>query len=317
VAAVAKGLQIRKQTDDARSPSTNDYQYIGDAFRIKQILLNFLSNAVKFTSSGTVRIIFSITPSTGGIDYLRYAVTDNGIGIADTSKLFQPFVQADASISRKYGGTGLGLSICQKLANALGGETGVQSVLGEGSTFWVEIPAKKVENIRCIQNPISQGVPRLCKAQMFVGDSNLRKYKLLLAEDNRVNIKVALKMLARLGYTDVTVVENGQLAVDAVVAASSTPYDLILMDLWMPLMDGIKATRSIRAHEVSRGLPRTPILALSASSLSEDQKAALDSGMNGFLSKPMTLNSLKHGIEDFLGSEFDLESTADYPTQRL
>jgi signal transduction histidine kinase/ActR/RegA family two-component response regulator len=236
----------------------------GDASRLRQVLLNLGSNAVKFTDVGEVRLSLSAEPE----DNLLFAVSDTGIGIDDHAKarLFQDFSQADSSIARRYGGTGLGLAISRRLVELMGGCITVESCPGQGSTFFVRLPLP-VATLRASVEAASAPLPSL---------------DLLLAEDNPVNAKLLDAILKRAGHR-VTMVANGQ---EAVEAATAQHFDVILMDMQMPIMDGLAATQAIRALPGPIGT--TPILGVTANAFIEDQLRCLEAGMNGYVTKPVT-----------------------------
>jgi len=241
----------------------------GDPGRLRQILFNLVGNAIKFTEAGWVRIEVTALGDAAGRRRLRIAVTDTGIGIAPEARatLFQEFTQADRSITRRFGGTGLGLAISKRIAEAMGGTIGVDSTPGRGSTFWIEVafpPAKAPVVAASARTEVP--VPPL---------------RILLAEDNLVNQQVARGLLVRRGYV-VDVVGDGAAAVDAVRAHT---YDVVLMDVHMPRMDGIEATRAIRRLPGDKG--RVPIIALSASAMRSEADSAQAAGMDGALPKPI------------------------------
>lgn len=251
-----------------------------DPTRLRQVLLNLLSNAVKFTRNGTVTLRLREFVR-NDVLMLRFEVQDTGIGIDETgiAKLFQPFTQVDASISRKYGGTGLGLTICKEIVDKLEGEMGVRSELGAGSTFWLEIPTK-IADVITEASPAIAATPAV--PELPVGD-------ILLVEDNAVNQQVATRFLERLGQK-VTIANNG---LEAVAIARRQTFDLILMDMQMPEMDGIQATRRIRAEVPDVA----PIIAMTANASDDDRKACMEAGMAGFESKPITLKRLRIVLE--------------------
>lgn len=258
------------------APGTEGF-FLGDQTRVRQILLNLAGNAVKFTDKGEVRIAVTAKPAG-----LRFEVVDTGIGIAPDAlpHLFASFSQADASTTRRFGGTGLGLAISKKLAEGMGGSVGVESVLGKGSRFWLELPlpmtAAPVESV-----PVTQGA----------GVARQRTAHVLLVEDNLVNQKLAGALLGRLGHT-FDLAENG---CQAVAAARTRAYEVILMDMQMPEMDGLEATRQIRAGDGPNA--DTWIVALTANAMQSDQEACCVAGMNDFLSKPFNREALAHVIE--------------------
>ena len=247
-----------------------------DPTRLRQVLLNLLSNAVKFTHKGRVTLRLRQFHREGVL-HLRFEVEDTGIGIdpAGLAKLFQPFTQVDASISRKYGGTGLGLTICKQIVEKLGGELGVRSEPGQGSLFWMEVPAEAAE----METDAALSMPAADP------EAPLTRSNILLVEDNLVNQQVATRFLDRLGQT-VTIANNG---IEAVAIARAKPFDIILMDMQMPEMDGIEATRRIRAEVVNPA----PIIAMTANASDEDRRRCLEAGMVGFESKPITLKRLQ------------------------
>ncbi|MDO6966355.1 ATP-binding protein [Rhizobium alvei] len=284
------------------APESLSLPYIRtDVTRLRQVLLNLMSNAAKFTRNGSVTLRISERNEDGTLR-MRFDVIDTGIGINEEgrAKLFKPFSQVDASIARKYGGTGLGLTICKEIVEQLGGVIDVESVFGHGSTFWFEIPVEagqppKQQNDT---NAIATLVPRL---------------NVLIVEDNPINLHVALKFLNHLGQ-DVVSAENGAIAIEK---AEETAFDLILMDMQMPVMDGIEAARRIRAGEGKSR--RSPIYALTANASDDDARLCLEAGMDGFQSKPINMNKLRQMIIETagrLGKTLPApESTIKHPAQ--
>jgi signal transduction histidine kinase/CheY-like chemotaxis protein/HPt (histidine-containing phosphotransfer) domain-containing protein len=257
-----------------------DVPYIRtDVTRLRQVILNLMSNAVKFTRSGTVTLVVRQAVTSEGI-VLRVEVRDTGIGIdaAGKEKLFLPFSQVDASITRKYGGTGLGLTICKEIIERLGGTIGVESQPGSGSTFWFEVPVERGR-----QPP----GPSVAASSAAVP---LPKLRILLVEDNAVNLHVATRFLAHLGQ-DVETAENGAVAVQK---CEGTAFDLILMDMQMPVMDGIEATIKIRRGNGKSC--RSPIVAMTANASDDDTVQCIDAGMDGFQSKPVSIEKLRRVI---------------------
>lgn len=259
----------------------------GDAGRLSQILLNLLGNAIKFTAEGCVTLRSRVLDRADGMVWLRFEVEDSGIGIepAALSRLFQPFVQAEASTARRFGGTGLGLAICKRLAEVMGGEIGVESRPGEGSRFHVDLPFAPASALALARAEASQGAP----APPSVG-----RARLLLVEDNPVNQTVATRMLHRLGMS-VDVVDDGEAAV---AALREHPYDLVFMDCNMPRMDGFAASRAIRAQE--RTGRRVPIIAMTAAAYEGDRERCIEAGMDDYLSKPVRINELSRMIATWL-----------------
>jgi signal transduction histidine kinase/AmiR/NasT family two-component response regulator/HPt (histidine-containing phosphotransfer) domain-containing protein len=272
--ASAKGLAI-KTIEDSLLPSA----LMGDAGRIRQMLLNLLSNAVKFTQSGEVVISVRCLQRNAESATIEWCVTDTGIGIpSDRIKdLFKDFMQADNSISRRFGGSGLGLAICKRLVAQMGGEIGIISALGEGSTFRISLTLPVVEKAALVERDDNEYYGDFAATLAALG----RPLRVLIADDNATNRLVAAKMLK-----DFDVQTNMACdGVEAVEAVSRFPYDVILMDMRMPEMDGLQATRAIR----TRGgrLATVPIIAFTANAFAEDMQACRDAGMNDFVVKPV------------------------------
>jgi signal transduction histidine kinase/ActR/RegA family two-component response regulator len=246
---------------------------MSDPVRLRQILTNFLGNAVKFTAQG--RISISVEYREGRPPLLYFSVTDTGIGIPPEvrAKLFQPFTQGDASTTRRFGGTGLGLTISKRLAELLGGGTGVESQPGLGSTFWFSVAGRTAESPEA-RNKARSRTGFKCPA------------RILVVEDVAVNRLVAVRLLKKLGG-EVDTAHNGLEAIDAV---SSRMYDLVLMDCHMPEMDGFEATRAIRAKGGAFSV--LPIVALTADVMAEDKERCLAAGMNDYLAKPIQVPEL-------------------------
>jgi signal transduction histidine kinase/DNA-binding response OmpR family regulator len=279
--AQAKALTLEVKID----PSVPQYLK-ADPARLRQVLLNLIGNAVKFTERGRIEVAATAERRNGG-NILRVTVTDTGVGIPaeHLDRLFVSFSQADASISRKYGGTGLGLAISKKLVERMGGAIGVESRVGQGSTFWFELPVEAAAPADAAKT--SRDIP----AEQFTAALAVLRgrdcpLRLLLAEDNTTNQIVVKAALAKHGvHPDIA--NNG---LEAVQAASAVDYDLILMDMQMPEMDGIEATRAIRALPGSAA--KTPIVALTANTFASDIEACRAAGMNGHIAKPFRPNEL-------------------------
>jgi two-component system sensor histidine kinase/response regulator len=241
-------------------------ELVGDARRLRQILLNLVDNAVKFTEKGKVVVSVSVEACTDDAVLLHFAVKDTGIGLSQEQmgRLFQSFQQADTSITRKFGGTGLGLAASKKLVQLMGGEVGVQSQPGAGSTFWFTARFGR-------SAPATAPVPTMAA---------IRGARILLVEDNDINQLVACDMLQDAGFV-VDLADNGQVALDRI---AQTLYDLVLMDMQMPVMDGITATAAVRRMEQHR---RLPIIAVTANVMPQDRRKCMEAGMNDFLAKPI------------------------------
>lgn len=290
----AKGLKF------SMSIKTLQGWFHGDFFRLRQILLNLVQNAVKFTVSGSVGIKARFR-ETGGRSFARFEVHDTGIGLSPEvhQAIFEPFRQGDASTTRRYGGTGLGLSICKKLIEQMNGRIGVVSSLGKGSTFWFEIPLERATAPKKKQKKKTDDVPR-------PRPRLTKEFKILVAEDNSVNRRFLAYTLERAG-AKVEFVENGRLAVEA---AERNSYDLILMDCHMPEMDGFEATRRIR--RLSGANADIPIVALTADVLKGTRERCTESGMNDYLRKPIEparlVQYLAKHISDSRGRVLDLKA---------
>jgi len=293
VRAGQKGIQLRFEMPE------NLPRMLCDPTRLTQLLSNFVSNAIKFTQQGEVLISVRLLNESPDSLRVRCAVSDNGIGIAPDAqrKLFAPFTQADGSTSRRFGGTGLGLAICKQLVTMLDrqGEIGVESVLGEGATFYFTLRLAKAKGD---------------EPSVLIGrnEGRTRRFsgRVLVAEDNETNQQVAVTLLRSLGIEPV-LAKDGR---EAVECHARERFDLILMDYHMPELDGCEATESIRAYESAAQLPRTPIVAVTASVLKEDKDRCVLSGMDDFLAKPIRQQSLSVMLSKWLLSE-QLNTVAD------
>ncbi len=278
--AEAKGLGFSLQIADRARGVWN-----GDSVRVRQVLYNLISNALKFTTHGQVDVMID-APEVDGARVLRTRVQDTGIGIAEENleTLFDKFVQADSSTTRRFGGTGLGLSICRELVSLMGGSIDVQSTPGKGTCFEVVLPLAWLSPESQLASPPA---PTPTEQQQDAADSG-PPLRVLAAEDNETNQTVLRTILETLGV-ELTVVDNGQQALDAWLGGG---FDLILMDIQMPVMDGVAATRKIRAAESERGLKRTPIVALSANAMKHQVAEYLEAGMDAHLAKPIQIEKL-------------------------
>jgi CheY-like chemotaxis protein len=268
----------------------------GDSTRVRQIIYNLVSNALKFTEAGQVRVLIT------GLDTgFSIQVSDTGIGIPadDRKRLFSKFEQADASTTRRFGGTGLGLAICTELAILMGGRIDVESVAGEGSTFIVDLPLERLPSDAVAS-------PAAIKTELAGPDEVTdRSLRLLAAEDNQVNQLVLKTLLHQVGIYPV-LVDDGRAAVDV---WASGDWDVILMDMQMPIMDGLTATRTIREREQLTGRPRTPIVALTANAMAHHIAEYKAAGMDRFVSKPIDINKLVEAIAVCLNDGSDMEET--------
>lgn len=273
--AGAKGIALMVDCPDIGMTS--------DPTRIRQVLLNLVGNAVKFTERGSVSVRARMLPGSGagGGTMVRFEVSDTGIGIAEEaqSRLFRDFQQVDASITRRYGGTGLGLAISRRLVEAMGGSIGLSSQPGQGTTFWFQVPTLRSGAVRPAE-PKSVSGARLA--------TRPGPPRVLVVEDNPVNQKVATGLLLRLGVT-AEIAADGQEAVERIAAQA---FDLVLMDVQMPRLDGLEATRILR----QRGETVT-IVGLSANAFETDRQAGLDAGMDDFVTKPVTRRKLEDMLE--------------------
>lgn len=284
----------------------------GDPYRLRQVLLNLVGNALKFTKEGEVVVVVRWQDG-----HASFEVHDTGIGMDETmrKRLFQPFVQGDGSITRRYGGTGLGLAISRQLVERMGGSIQVESSVGQGSVFSFSILLPRIRHARRQQSdqdandgpgddapalieeptPHNQSAPSLVPVEPPQARVP-NMVTILIAEDNLVNQRLALRQIKKLGY-DAEVVSNG---VEAVDALAKRRYDLILMDMQMPEMDGLTAAISIRAAEKAAGSTPIPIVAMTANAMPDDRAACLAAGMNDYLTKPVKIDTLRGVLEQWI-----------------
>ena len=276
--ALARGLELRLLLEDGL-PDT----VVGDSQRLRQVLLNLLSNAVKFTEAGSVTVGVAAVARTPKAVDLQFLVRDTGIGIAANVQqaIFEPFIQADGSTTRRYGGTGLGLAISRRLIALMGGTLELESEPERGAAFRFSASFPVAAHSAAPSRPAQDRIP-----------TSKRRLRILLAEDNAINQKVAVRMLERMGH-QVHVAWDGK---QAVAAVEQFEFDLLLMDCQMPEMDGYAATRAIRLLDRGRQLP---IVAMTANAMAEDRQFCLESGMNDYLAKPISTERLHDLLEGF------------------
>jgi len=275
--AKQKGLLLKCITD-VHAPDS----WLGDPGRLRQVLLNLIGNALKFTEAGSIVARASVVERGGGFA-LRFEVKDTGIGIPveKQSQIFEAFSQVDGSITRRFGGTGLGLAICSRLVERMGGSIDVYSTAEQGSTFVFTVRAGRTDSP---VKPTAANAPAAPAPPL----------RILVAEDNKVNQTVVSRILERAGHT-VAIAANGQ---EAAEMRLSCAFDLILMDIQMPVLDGFEATARIRACDLTSGV-HTPVIALTANAMSGDRERCLSAGMDGYISKPVSRDSLLQAIAQF------------------
>jgi CheY-like chemotaxis protein len=294
VTAHNKGLDLTVST------SVESTVVMGDPGRLRQILLNLVGNAVKFTDSGSVSVSLEACdgPEEGECECL-FVVRDTGVGIAKDvrTRIFDSFDQGDSSTTRKYGGTGLGLAITRELVHLMHGEIEVESRPGEGSVFSVRLMMTLSNQSELLLVSLPKSLPEnsLNEAPVIAPPVNLEgQRRVLLAEDNPTTQSLISILMQQMGL-DLAIVDNGQAALDYLV---DKQVDLILMDCQMPILDGFKTTARLRAQGVT-----TPVVALTAYARTEDEEQCLDAGMNDFLSKPFRQNDLREVLSRWLGAE--------------
>ena len=278
--ATEKGLALGAAIDPGIAQN-----FIGDPTRVRQVLVNLIGNALKFTDKGSVAVSARYVPDADGSPAVRVEVKDTGIGISAEAQqsLFQSFTQADGTITRRFGGTGLGLAISKQLVELMGGKIGLESHPGEGSTFWFTLSLRRT----------ALGTEDAAHAARSAAD--LSGYRVLVAEDIEINRLIAREALRRMGCS-VEIAEDGARAVEMALAAD---YDLILMDIQMPDMDGVEATRRIRSADGPRS--RIPIVALTAHAMASEREAYLAAGLDDYLSKPFKPAALREIVARWTG----------------
>jgi signal transduction histidine kinase/CheY-like chemotaxis protein/HPt (histidine-containing phosphotransfer) domain-containing protein len=300
--AAGKGLNLLFELDPSLPPVLR-----GDPLRLGQVLINYTNNAIKFSEHGhiVVKVVNAVSDASNCL--VRFEVRDHGIGLSDEEmgKLFQSFQQADTSTTREYGGTGLGLAICKQLAQLMGGEVGVRSAPGQGSTFW--FTARLGVSPRAVPQLISSvsdaAAELVASARTAAVMAALKDARILLVEDNTFNQQIALEMLEEAG-SSVCLANNGQ---EALALLHQASFDCVLMDVQMPLMDGLEATRRIRADPE---LAELRVLAMTATATSEDRVRCLDAGMDDFISKPIQPALMYQTIANWLPAQRAEDSDA-------
>jgi CheY-like chemotaxis protein len=289
--AEKKAIELHRSIDPSIPPTLR-----GDSGRLLQVLTNLVNNAIKFTAEdGMVEVRIDLEQESESACVLQFSVRDSGIGIpADkVGTLFRKFSQVDSSNTRNYGGTGLGLAICKELTEMMGGEIQVESVEGKGAAFIFTLPFKKAENGGVASLPPAKGndqgvsaggSPVLCPARTHSVPNGSLTPRILMVEDNTTNQQVLLAMLLHQGFM-ADLAANGQEAVDVF---KTRRYDLVFMDIQMPLMDGLQATRRIREAEAASGGFPVPIIAMTALAMAGDREKCIAAGMNDYLTKPLS-----------------------------
>jgi len=298
VSLLKQNAYNKKITLDLSYYSNVGDEFKGDPTRIRQTIMNLVGNAIKFTQKGGVKVKIKLEKQEKTILF-SCKVTDTGIGIPDKAlqNIFQSFTQADASTTRKFGGTGLGLALSQHLVHEMGGTIKVTAELNKGSVFSFTLPLLPA-------NEATKKILKKEKPEKISDTTNLsienqqprKKANVLVAEDNPVNQIVIEQMLTQLNC-DITIKNNGRLAVDEIIKNPQHDYDLIFMDCQMPVLDGYKATKKLQIYWQSYPKLRIPIIALTANVMSEDKKKCLDSGMNDYMAKPIKLKKITEMID--------------------
>jgi len=286
-ASQAKGIRLVSDLANGVPPLVR-----GDSIRIRQILNNLLSNAIKFTHAGSVRVAIEALETSESHTHLRFSVKDSGIGISPEAqqRLFNPFVQADGSTTRRYGGSGLGLSICKRLVELMGGEIGVESAAGQGAEFWFTL---RLGNTDRTDSALTKFISGRAEARAFVAlqdaaPSTASRAKVLVVEDNPINQQVAKALLERLDC-HAQIADNGREGLDRL---RSERFDIVFMDCQMPILDGYEATAAIREHEKNSDTPRSIIVAMTAHALPTERDHCLQCGMDDYASKPISKDAL-------------------------
>jgi len=289
--AVEKGLTLEQQID-----KNVPLCLVGDSVRIRQIITNLVGNAIKFTSRGSVSLQISVESKTAETVTLRFSIRDTGIGIPaeKLQGIFEPFTQADSSTTRKYGGTGLGLAISKQLAEMMGGRICIESIEGEGSTFWfTAVLGIQKDAVPLTAQPVSTEKPA------DPVERDLSGIRILIAEDEPINQIVTMSIIRKSGY-QADLARNGS---EALKMLEENDYTLVLMDCMMPEMNGYEATAAIRDPASKARNHNIPVIALTARAMREDQEQCLAAGMDDFLSKPLEVAELVAMIEKWSDRE--------------
>ncbi|WP_298859247.1 response regulator [uncultured Gimesia sp.] len=302
VRAEAKGLKL-----EASYQFPLPVEIKSDPTRIRQILINLLGNAIKFTEVGTIRLETRLLESPGQEPQIQFTVIDQGIGMTETqmANLFRPFTQADSSTTRKYGGTGLGLTICKRLAEMLGGDITVSSEHNQGSQFSATVSSGSLENVELIQDFSAQNLQDVQASEQdkteypATTEKSLEGLKILLAEDGPDNQRLISFILKKAG-ANVCLAENGEVAYQSALKSmeGGLEYDIILMDIQMPIMDGYEATKKIRELGYT-----SPIISLTANAMEGDRQKCIDAGCNDYLKKPVERKVMVGLIAEICASE--------------
>ena len=301
--AVAKGLGL-----DAEIEAGSSDALLGDPTRVRQIVFNLLSNALKFTERGRVRVSIGTVPLGGGKTRARLAVSDTGVGLSSEqlARLFQPFVQADSSTTRQFGGTGLGLSIVRRLAQLMDGDVAVESTLGTGSTFVVTLTLQAAP----ADSPLASLLRPVARKSLKLTGRRGKVARVLVVDDHPVNREVLMRQLELLGIA----ADSADNGVDALAAWAPGRYAAVLADVHMPRMDGHELARQLRAAEADRAAAPTPIVAVTANAMKGEEERCLASGMDAYLVKPVSIDRLRATLERWLSIQG--EASISSPTNR-
>lgn len=321
-----KNIEIQQNVD------LPDLLIYGDPVRLHQVLGNLIGNSMKFTEKGSIIVGARCDSQTQETAILTFWVKDSGIGIPpqQLSKLFKPFSQADASTARKYGGSGLGLSICKSLIESMmGGSIHLESIENVGTTAWFTVPFKKVDLAAprpgnpSDQNGVEQRhdpMSRTLEAEQSTAHADYsqvarEQIRVAVAEDNRINQKIAIQFLEKLGYKHVDAYDNGLEAVEGLRKKANTkdPYHIVLMDVQMPVLDGYEATKLIRRDPIDV-VRSVLVIAMTASAIQGDREKCLEAGMNDYLAKPVKVAVLQNKLDQYLHQVDKPSSSHPYST---